>query len=416
MRLRSYMRKGKIETILIVILIIFFAQNVLAEWNGPMTILTGSWGNEPDEFHFVKGEIEAGFPREFGVNNEGDIFINDKGNNVIKIFDLHGKLKKIISPPSDYINPALGSWVNEIYVHPSGGFVVSYQGSQKFIFSINYKFIKKIDVHGKAIPCTEGYYFKVSRTEYHLYSKKGELLNIHNGQLLIEGKISTGYNSDGQAIKKFTYSDHLYEVHINHNLEEYYRDIIKNLYVIEEYFEKIDEKEVIKYEQYKVHRYDICKEDISIFTMPLSLFEPTPPEALNRPTWISDPIIEYGEPIISNNGDLYCWARTKDEYRILKWTWQEEADSPRSLLSSSSTDSVTLSWEVPGEDIDKVKEYEIVRSTDVCGPFDVIGTVKKDTLMYVDKEVKRGETYYYKVRAVKEDGYSGYSNKAVGNL
>ena len=72
---------------------------------------------------------------------------------------------------------------------------------------------------------------------------------------------------------------------------------------------------------------------------------------------------------------------------------------------------------VPETESAKVKEYEITRSIKLCGPFNPLGTVKKDVLNYTDSKVKPEITYYYKVRAIKNDkSYSGFSNKVTEKL
>jgi len=32
--------------------------------------------------------------------------------------------------------------------------------------------------------------------------------------------------------------------------------------------------------------------------------------------------IEYGEPVIAPNGDVYLWQKSNEKYSVLKWTWQ----------------------------------------------------------------------------------------------
>jgi len=124
--------------------------------------------------------------------------------------------------------------------------------------------------------------------------------------------------------------------------------------------------------------------------------------------------MEYGEPIISPTGDLYCWARTKTEYKILKWTWQGPPDSPQSLHTTASSTGITLFWNQPQKDSNAVTTYEINRSGTVCSPFKSIGTAAKGVLTYEDQGIKPGETWYYQVRAMRAKTPSGYSNKAVG--
>jgi len=208
------------------------------------------------------------------------------------------------------------------------------------------------------------------------------------------------------------YPDHTYHIFSDQPFRKYYRDELKSLYRIETFAEKSGDEEIISH---RVYRYDRCSNEAVIFSMPKSEYEPRPPaEKKIALEWQPSIIMEYGEPVISPTSDLYCWARTPAEYKILKWTWQGESDAPQSLRVGSSKTGVTLTWEVPLEDAERVDEYEINRSADVCGPFRPIATVKKDVLTYEDQKVKSGETYYYQVRAIRDKTPSGYSNKAIG--
>ena len=37
----------------------------------------------------------------------------------------------------------------------------------------------------------------------------------------------------------------------------------------------------------------------------------------------------YGKPFIAPSGSVYVWKRTDDSYSILKWTWQDDPNTPR---------------------------------------------------------------------------------------
>jgi len=153
-----------------------------------------------------------------------------------------------------------------------------------------------------------------------------------------------------------------------------------------------------------------------LFNLPISEYETKPSDSIKYPTWSPKIIVEYGEPFVSHNGNLYCWKRTPNKYSILKWVWVESPDSPHSLNVIDTKSSLSITWEAPNQDADKVTEYEVGRSVDICGEFKAINQTKKSILRYIDEDVNVGETYYYKVRAIKSSGYSGYSNKAVGKL
>jgi len=168
-----------------------------------------------------------------------------------------------------------------------------------------------------------------------------------------------------------------------------------------------------------IYRFDLCDDGDfkNVLQIPDNQYDIT--YITDRPHPIgydSKVIMEYGKAVISPNGDVYCWKRTPDTYSILKWVWVESPDSPHSNNVTVSKTGLSITWEPPNQDADKVTEYEVARSVDICGEFKAINKTKKPVLRYFDEDVNDGETYYYKVRAIKSSGYSGYSNKAVGTL
>jgi len=112
---------------------------------------------------------------------------------------------------------------------------------------------------------------------------------------------------------------------------------------------------------------DACNSDIAEYQMPESVIK----EYLDKEG--AEVIEEYGPPIISVNGDIYTWKRTPEKYSILKWTWRDNPDSPIRLKSIPSKKTISLAWAPPEEDAAKIKEYEIIRSTELCDPFVAVG-------------------------------------------
>jgi hypothetical protein len=163
----------------------------------------------------------------------------------------------------------------------------------------------------------------------------------------------------------------------------------------------------------QIVQYDAAGNEQSRLTMPENNIRqiPTPGEGVEP---LINVLEEYGRPVVSPIGDVYTWKLTPDTYSIIKWVWVDGPDAPWMLHATSSKTGITLFWEVPREDPDRVDEYEINRSYNVCGPFRPIATVKKDVLTYEDQKVKAGETYYYQVRAIRDETPSGYSYKAIG--
>jgi hypothetical protein len=133
-----------------------------------------------------------------------------------------------------------------------------------------------------------------------------------------------------------------------------------------------------------------------------------------------EPIInvleEYGEPVLSPIGDVYTWKRTPDKYSIIKWVWVDGPECPQNLEVKPTANSLKFTWQKPLKDTDKITYYQLLQSYNICGPFRQTALLKKDQLSYEDRDVKKGETYYYIVKAVRDKEYSGNSNKVCGQI
>jgi len=333
------------------------------------------------------------------------------------LFRNTGSLEKIINAPQD-INTSLG-WPYSIYVHPNGSLVGSYDGPQKFFFDSSGNLAKKVNVYGQAIPTSEGYLFEVSKTKYYLYSPTGELLRTTTERPSELGLVTEKSLPSGRYKSTIRYPDITYQIISSQPIVRYYRDSRKYLHQVDSFTETVNDDDEIT--AYRIHTYSTCGKEVSVFNMPKSQYEPMPPEAEKYPTWKPVPIMEYGEPIISSNGDAYCWVRTSTEYKIFKWTWQDDPippadipDTPINLTISSSTTAINLAWKAPLQDPGCVTGYEIARSTLADGSYSTIGTVTNGVFSYSDTSAVVGTTYYYMVRAVGGDGYSEYSNAVSG--
>jgi hypothetical protein len=167
-----------------------------------------------------------------------------------------------------------------------------------------------------------------------------------------------------------------------------------------------------------VIRYDDEGKDVAFIGMPDEKSEETP-EPPNLPPGIDIPVSileQYGSPVLAPNGDVYTWKRTPDKYSILKWVWVDGPECPQYLDVTPTKNSLKFTWQKPTKDADKVTGYQLLQSYNICGPFRQTALLKKDQLSYEDRDVKKGETYYYVVKAVRGKDYSGNSNKVCGQV
>lgn len=400
---------------------------VFAGWTGPQQILSGSWGSDAGQFYYAFGDMFDEFPKTFAIDNNGLIVIGDEGNSRITIFNTTGALEKTITkPPELPQEDGAYGWPSDLRMYVGGNSLViscQYQKvpmgirpSKKCILDYNGALLSKIDF-GQTFPVESGFIILRNKT-YFLYSPTGQLLQTYTSRPLELGLMNSQKIGTGTYKTTIKYPDFTYAIVSNQPIVKYYRDLGKYVYQIETFTDKSNNEEITSY---RVHKYNMCNKEVSVLNMPKSEYKPMPPEASAHPTWKPVPIIEYGEPIVSSRGDIYCWARTETEYKILKWAWQDDPNDPpgvptgpTNLLVASTPTGLSLSWKGSLQDPGCVTDYEIVRSETSGGPHTKIGSVTKGIFKYGDTTAIIGTTYYYKVRALSGKEYSEYSNEAEG--
>jgi hypothetical protein len=164
-------------------------------------------------------------------------------------------------------------------------------------------------------------------------------------------------------------------------------------------------------------RFNSAGEDLAPNEIiPKNKFEEVPISTTPNTETRTKVIEEYGEAVLAPNGDIYAWKRTPDKYSIIKWVWVDGPECPQYLDVTPTKNSLKFTWQKPEKDADKVTYYQLLQSFNICGPFRQTALIKKDQLIYEDRDVKKGETYYYVVKAVRGKEYSGNSNKVCGQI
>jgi hypothetical protein len=147
---------------------------------------------------------------------------------------------------------------------------------------------------------------------WNLYSPTGELLRTETERPLELGRVTKKRISATEYRAVIKYPDKEWVITGTKVPVVYQRDMNGNLYANQ---------------RSHVIRYDDEGKEIARMDMPESNFKRTPiTPGIPHPTgYISEVVVEYGEPLIAPNGDVYTWKRTPEKYSIIKWTWQEPA-------------------------------------------------------------------------------------------
>lgn len=113
-------------------------------------------------------------------------------------------------------------------------------------------------------------------------------------------------------------------------------------------------------------------------------------------------------PSYSDGSFVEDWGDWDDVPSVCIPFYVESLSAPKSVKANAGKKKVTVTYKkVPGAD-----EFKIYRSTSKYGPYSHIKTTT--SAKYVDKKVKKGKRYYYKVRSYRSetDISSSYSGVA----
>jgi len=388
----------EVRIIGIILLILFYPLTVIASWSEPDEIVKGGWGKGEKEFGFRPGDIKDQIPWNFLLLFDDKIVIEDWLNNRLKLYLPTGAYLKSI------VQPGIG-----LYELDSEK-IVSFKWNAKLkkrnigIYSImkekwlwvdhanSFKYVSNIELE----VLNRNIFIWDGKNGYQ-YSPTGQLLKTYKERPLELGVVKEKRLGNKRYKVTIKYPDKEWVVISKGACRRYVRDLNCNLYCP-------GHRQVIK--------YDEDGNEAARLTMPERIADEFPGVGPGVEAAI-EVKEEYGPPVVSPNGDVYTWKRTPDTYSIIKWTWQGPPDAPQSLKVSSLKTGLNLTWKPPLEGAKAVKEYEIVRSDEMCGQFSSIVTVPQNTLKYEDKDVSEGTTYRYKVSAIKHTGSSKYSNKAA---
>lgn len=125
------------------------------------------------------------------------------------------------------------------------------------------------------------------------------------------------------------------------------------------------------------------------------------PDTVKNVSWFSE-------------GQKYYW-RIRAKNLAGSGTWSDVwnftlVNTPTDLVvEKSASNEITLTWE---DESNKENGYIVERKEVPQTFFTVIDTLEEDSNLYVDKNVKTGLSYTYRVKAYNDSAESGYSNEA----
>ncbi len=394
-----------------------FIEVALANYYCPVMIIKSGWGANEYQFGFQTQDTSNLFPIDIGINEEGLISISDIVNKRVKVYMSDGRLKSVVQP-KEVENTRYG-WPTFMSIDSNGNIFTSNHDHQLQKYDIDGKLLWVQDVYVGSINVLRDDSVIISGCRPNMKGKEinpdGIIIKTYKNRPIELGHIAKKRKkADGFDIKvDFLSSIYNFRIEDFTPEDQLARDLVKTLYVIQRRVKVINDGppgNTVR-QNYRVVRIDKCGNPNLMIDLPENEYAQTSAKDSS-----SSVVKEYGSPQISPFGDIYCWARTESEYKILKWTWQGEPDAPQNLTAKRLDDKIRLEWKSPIQDPKSVRGYEIVRSADVCGAFSPLATVGNQILQFIDDDLESGKLFYYQVRAIRDKSFSGFSNRVAGQI
>ena len=360
----------------IVFFLIFFCfeSKSLAAWQTPIDVINGIWGNSEGQFGLRDGDSGDDFPEIEALTPDGKIVISDSVNKKQLVFFTNGNFLKEVK------------WT------------VKSKNSGRTVYDVpEYSFGPVVGYS------SDGNVYTGSDNKYFLISSTGQILKSYTAKPPELGMVKTESRGSGNYRITITYPDKTYILTSDSYFTKYIRDKNGNVYGLN---------------SGGVWRFTQCGKEIAELIMPQEEKETI--TAQNAPDQSIDIEVEYGEPVVAPNGDIYTWKKTPSKYKIVKWTWVDDPnvptgpDAPSGLAVTPAINGLYLTWTISPSDPGCVTKYEIARATTSGGVFSTVGTVEKGILKYNDTSAEAGTQYYYKVRAMAGSDPSVYTAEASG--
>lgn len=363
----------KFRLLLMVVIVSSLFPIAEGAWQGPAEIISGTWGQNNDQFGIKYGDTNDVFAGPIYILADGNIVIQDVINGRYKVYSADGTLQKALKCVE--VSPDV---YNE-ECNFDGDYLQTTSDGNMWVDQSKYK-----------------------QPKYSLYSPTGQLIKTSTTKPLELGVVKSTKLGENNYKITVTYPDKVYGLSADRKFTRYVRDTSGFVYGIN---------------AGGVWRFNQCGKLTGTVLMPSSQIQETP-----RPGGGENIITvqaEYGHPVVAPNGDVYTWKRA-GKYSILKWTWADDPnvptgpDAPTNFSVMPSTTGLYLTWAASPQDPGCVTGYEIDQTTTSGGPYTVVTTVNAGTFKYNDTSAAAKTIYFYKIRAVSGTNYSPFTNEVSG--
>jgi hypothetical protein len=272
------------------------------------------WGNCDEEIPISDSDMGDVFPDYFDVSDDGKILIMGRFNK-IKIWNYDGSFFNTITPTlpdsrSRHVEPIFINsnlfYISDNYYFMSltGQLITSFNGPGAIIWKEKYNGFLYL---GQNSPDNKWYKYSPTGQLIKTYPSRPLELGAWKEELILNGPNKGTY----KVTVKFQNSNYAngetqWVIYNSKAYKNYLQDNNGNLF-------GIGEKEVIRYNYHGIIT--------DKYTIPENQIEKIPIQGPHPIGYSLNIIAEYGSLVIDRFFNIYTWKRSPDNYKILKWTW-----------------------------------------------------------------------------------------------
>lgn len=305
----------KIITVFFIILLL--PTIAFARWQGPKVIVTGTWGKGFDQFGYQRGDSAEYFPQDLSALADGRIVVIDEVNARWILYGQNGEYIKHVKALGIGCYGLSGDKILTLYwdgSYKTGRFGVFDIVREKWIWKDSTKSYPPWDY--SVIQSGNDIFIWHNKAGYK-YSSQGQMIEALSQKPLAFGIVrSSILQSNGQHRLTVEYDGATYEIKGPPDYNAITRDSIANLYMV---------TGADDHSKYHVYKYNKHGKLLGSIAVPLDkVIRDDNPKRPDEPITLPRIIAEYGEPVISQSGDVYAWKRSDAGYSILKWSWVDD--------------------------------------------------------------------------------------------
>jgi hypothetical protein len=305
-----------------------------AGWVGPKVVVSGTWGNGPNQFGIEHWDYDDKYPELLAISSSGKMIIGDELNKRIQIFSNLGAFERIITSANVPQKHQDTKWWPLSLLVCDDSKIISEIEEYTQIYSLSGALEHSFNnIEGGVIQFLNDCSFITndpSIKKYFQYSPIGTLIQTYSTRPMELGVWSFTCKAGFKTLQKcnrlhfdIEYPDAVYIFEVSRT--DYKSSLERQV--------KVGNSLIVDNQKGSVYAYAVTS------TIPAVNGKKEKRYLGWKATWqkpegdysektvgiekLETLIKEYGDPVVGPDGNIYCWMRSETHYKILKWSWKD---------------------------------------------------------------------------------------------